>query len=543
MSLAIALFALLLAWLPLGSPAFAGDGPTPTPEPPLPIVTEQASPTPETVPDTPTAHIEPPTLTAVPTLVPVLTQVLPTFTHTPVPVNTAPPSDTPVPQHTTNPVVDAYPSVGIVTDTPEPPSATPVPTRVVIATPTRTGTATRTATPTATSTSTWLPPGPDCYPKPGPVVMKLDVPYIQQVTDIGGADGNWACGPTSVAMVLAYYGKLDPWKDYVATQNAATNQERLLSPGTGTPSTKKTPLAAGTDYGPYVTNVYTMYGHTYSAVAADPRGNRVAGLYGAISPGGLADWGRMATVLQWHGLTSKRIGTGWDSIVAALKRGHPVILNNSLTPVGHILVVVGYTKNNHLIVNDPYGDRFSPGYGSTNGKGLFYRLSCLNARSALEVIGTYPPPKKPTATATVTPTPLSSPTSTPTPADSGAALPHVTAGATDGSFRIQWVRTSTPEIQAVGAAGQLPGAVSSEGQSGGSRLVEGGHVQEAVGPAANTASARTNGQPDPVLWGATLLVIAVLGVLSLTAGLVGRRKAHALAAAQDPAPDDHPADR
>jgi hypothetical protein len=130
----------------------------------------------------------------------------------------------------------------------------------------------------------------------------------------------------------------------------------------------------------------------------------VAGLYGTICPGGLADWSRITSVIQWHGLSSRRISTSWDSIVAALKRGHPVIVGNSYTPAGHILVVIGYTNNGHLIVNDPYGNRFAPGYGGTNGKGLFYRWSCLTAHVAMEVIGTYPPPQRPTRTPTPAPT-------------------------------------------------------------------------------------------------------------------------------------------
>ena len=40
----------------------------------------------------------------------------------------------------------------------------------------------------------------------------LPMPYISQLWHTGVAfNGNWACGPTSVAMVLAYYGRLNPW--------------------------------------------------------------------------------------------------------------------------------------------------------------------------------------------------------------------------------------------------------------------------------------------------------------------------------------------
>lgn len=294
---------------------------------------------------------------------------------------------------------------------------TPAPTDTVVATPTRTSTATQTSTRTVTATVTatpaWAAPGPDCAPRPGPAVLKLNVPYIQQVTDIDGADGNWACGPTSVAMVLAYYGKLDPWSDYLAdiaanqvkqgTPAAASGEARLVLDNGRKPSA--TPLKGAAtsdgpaaDYAPYITNVYTNNGHTYNSLGSAPGGSRLAGLYGTICPSGLADWGRMVQVFQWHGLTSRHIGTGWNDVVAALKKGHPVLIGNDLTPDGHILVAVGYTNNRHLLVNDPYGNRFLAGYGGTSGENVFYRFDCMRIKSALEVIGTYPPPPRPTRT-------------------------------------------------------------------------------------------------------------------------------------------------
>ena len=98
--------------------------------------------------------------------------------------------------------------------------------------------------------------------------------------------------------------------------------------------------------------------------------------------------------------------------MAALKRGHPVLLGNDLTPAGHILVATGYAANNQLIVNDPYGNRFSPGYGGTEGEGLFYPFNCSRVRVALEIIGAYPPP---TLTPTVSPTSTSTPPASATP--------------------------------------------------------------------------------------------------------------------------------
>ncbi|MEO8288590.1 MAG: C39 family peptidase [Chloroflexota bacterium] len=232
--------------------------------------------------------------------------------------------------------------------------------------------------------------------KPGAAQLQLRVPYIHQVNDTAdNVDGNWACGPTSIAMSLAYYGKIEPWQ-----RNEANNNIVAM----GAPATPQaTAKPVGTDFAPYVTTPYTYNGHTYSAQARDPRGHLVSGLYGTICPTGFASWPTMISVLQWHGLSSQWVSTTWDGIVAALKRGHPVLLGNQLTSEGHILLVVGYTADGNLIVNDPYGNKFAPGYGSNNGYGVLYPWKRTTARRALEVIGVYPPPS-PTPTITLTPT-------------------------------------------------------------------------------------------------------------------------------------------
>ncbi len=311
--------------------------------------------------------------------------------------------------------VGGYPE-GVATATIEEPI---LPDTVISVTPTPWVIYTLSATPTVTITPTDIPywvPGPECSLEQGKVLVKLSVPYIHQVMDIGGANGNWACGPTSIAMVLAYYGKLEPWQNYLARQAASytatptttttsTSASTSNAPPAGTMASTPAvlnqqskiglPLAPSkskTDFAPYVTEPYTNDGYTYSATARDPSGDSVAGLYGTICPNGLADWSRMAFVLQQHGLTGRHIPVTWDGVVAALKRGHPVILGNDLTSVGHIIVAIGYTDNGNLIVNDPYGNRFASGYGGTRGEGLFYPWSCAMSRNAYEVIGDYPPP-------------------------------------------------------------------------------------------------------------------------------------------------------
>jgi hypothetical protein len=252
--------------------------------------------------------------------------------------------------------------------------------------------------------------------KPGAAQVRLDVPYIHQVKDTpDNIDGDWACGPTSIAMSLAYYGKIDPWP-----RTEAQNQVFPMS----VPAKSPTPVKpTGIDFAPYVTSVYSNNGHTYSSLARDPHGTLVAGLYGTICPTGLASWPTMVSVLQWHGLSSQFVATTWDGVVAALKRGHPVLLGNMLTTEGHILVAIGFTADGNLIVNDPYGDRFAPGYGSNDGAGILYPWKRVTARRALEVIGTYPPPPKPTATPIPISTATAIPTAAATPTASSLAKP------------------------------------------------------------------------------------------------------------------------
>src|SRR5207237_10679520 len=101
--------------------------------------------------------------------------------------------------------------------------------------------------------------------KAGAPAVKLAVPYIHQVKDTAeNGNGNWACGPTSVAMSLAYFGKLDPWQEMVAGERlsaAAPQTTTMLAPlppltpsptMTRTPTRTPTRPVTGADYAPYI---------------------------------------------------------------------------------------------------------------------------------------------------------------------------------------------------------------------------------------------------------------------------------------------------
>ena len=86
-------------------------------------------------------------------------------------------------------------------------------------------------------------------------------------------------------------------------------------------------------------------------------------------------------------------------------------------------------------MNDPYGNRFEPGYGTNNGQGILYEWKRATARRALEVIGVYPPPPippRPTRTPTPIPTqtPVTTATPTSTPVQTATATPPA-EGTTD----------------------------------------------------------------------------------------------------------------
>src|SRR6185295_3500983 len=97
-------------------------------------------------------------------------------------------------------------------------------------------------------------------------------PYINQVWDTANSvNGNWACGPTSVAMVLSYYGRLDPWP-LEAKSVKAYGKANSASP----------PAHPGRDYAQYITAPFTYKGRDFTRATKDPAGHKVAGLYGSI---------------------------------------------------------------------------------------------------------------------------------------------------------------------------------------------------------------------------------------------------------------------
>ncbi len=235
--------------------------------------------------------------------------------------------------------------------------------------------------------------------KPARVATDLAVPYISQIWHLGNAfDGNWACGPTSIAMVLAYYGRLAPWP-FPAKQVRVSAWDRIqanaLGAESGTPN-----LLDGHLYGRYVTDAFSYDGHAFTAPGKDPRGNTAEGLYGTIvGDTTLAQWDKIKQVLALYGLRTDYVAATWEGITAQLDAGNPVILSTTLTEGGHILVARGYTANGYLLVNDPYGNHFGPeGYGLPDGGDVAYAWSDIPIKLAMTVRGKVAtvPPSAPT---------------------------------------------------------------------------------------------------------------------------------------------------
>ena len=89
--------------------------------------------------------------------------------------------------------------------------------------------------------------------------VNLDVPYIHQLWDTPeDFNGKWACGPTSAAMVLAYYELLESRPIECPDPDPHTN-----------------------DYGWYVSGVFTHNGQTFDATAPTKDGQG-AGIYGTV---------------------------------------------------------------------------------------------------------------------------------------------------------------------------------------------------------------------------------------------------------------------
>jgi MYXO-CTERM domain-containing protein len=179
-----------------------------------------------------------------------------------------------------------------------------------------------------------------------------DVPYLHQVYDTPNHfNGHWACNATSAVMTLAYYGAIDTWD-----------------------TTVDVPSSHVSHYGNYVSEVYTVNGHTLDVGSPDPNGKTAYGGYGYIVKN---DWkdtkGYMAEYIEFHGVDSGvDWSPSWDKVIAEIDAKHPFVVLTSITSAGHYIVDIGYHSDQHTaIFNDPYGNK-NDGYMNYSGANAQY---------------------------------------------------------------------------------------------------------------------------------------------------------------------------
>ena len=179
------------------------------------------------------------------------------------------------------------------------------------------------------------------------------VPYLHQVYDTPNwYNGHWACGATSAMMAIAYYGILPHWDCTVSV-----------------------PYSHVSHYGRYICEKYTYSGYTFDKMATDPSGNAAYGGYGFICQNNWENTkAHMATYFQKHGINSSvDWSPTWNELRAHIDANHPMVILTSLTSAGHYILGIGYFTSQHtVVVNDPYGNKNTPGYPSYDGAGAKY---------------------------------------------------------------------------------------------------------------------------------------------------------------------------
>lgn len=179
----------------------------------------------------------------------------------------------------------------------------------------------------------------------------LNVNYVNQFVDERGKYEYWpgwqrlaggqSCGAASSVMVADYFGKLignHRLKSYIYQDNGyKLEHKRCSKPG------------------------------AFAVTAYNSNCNM-------SSIGGIKNYlGQLGLKTKVHWGNS---GVSTADIISALKRGNPVILSYK-RPIGHILVVKGFTYGNQLVVNDPYRDfqnDYRKGVYDYSGRDAIYQL-------------------------------------------------------------------------------------------------------------------------------------------------------------------------
>ncbi len=183
----------------------------------------------------------------------------------------------------------------------------------------------------------------------------LDVKYINQWVNSQGKYESWngwykkagghACGPTSCAMILNFFKKL-PWssprlKSFIFQDNGQNLKfKKCNRPG-----------------------AFAVTAFQQKCIQSS-----LSGLFNYLKQYNIK------TRSFWASRSSYKKSI--NQIKKAIDKGHPLILSYK-KPIGHILVIKGYTYSNQLIVHDPYRDiqnNYIRGKYDYSGQNAIYSL-------------------------------------------------------------------------------------------------------------------------------------------------------------------------
>jgi hypothetical protein len=201
----------------------------------------------------------------------------------------------------------------------------------------------------------------------------FDVPYVHQIFDTPDAfNGGFACSPTSAVMALASFGKLFAHHIHVNLMNRDT------------------------DYGFYVSEVYTNAGTTFNHQRPDPVNRLAEGAYGwCVNADQEGEADLIVDYINKNGLPAKMYPSTptFDAVKQVIDSGNLAIVGNFLTSVGHVILIIGYTDDGQIIAHDPFGNHKLPSYGHLpNGANVIYHWSDLNRVTfMIETLSPTPP--------------------------------------------------------------------------------------------------------------------------------------------------------
>lgn len=200
----------------------------------------------------------------------------------------------------------------------------------------------------------------------GSTVHLAGVPYIHQSydTDDNFGAGDFACSVTAALMAIQYFNVLPP--NPITCSRGGTHVSQ---------------------YGYYISSVYTYNGHTFNTPSGYDWGWQAVGYPGGFgymlqdSPG--SDQLRATRLKEYialHGLaslyeeeTSGATEDLFQKICGEINLNHLVMVFTTFTASNHYALCIGYVKGQHtLIFNDPYGNKNQADWPNWNGAGVRY---------------------------------------------------------------------------------------------------------------------------------------------------------------------------